>query len=143
MSGLQTNTATRPPSGLTAAAVHTKHGLLKRSESSVLFYMELDGCFGTASPGGHMRDALCFLTLLIWQNAPSLALYWHICSECLCLRRDGGDFTPFSAVVAVHFHHSTASPVVLLDHLSTACIFQIQYEINPQTYCHITVSKSE
>lgn len=86
---------------------------------------------------------MCFSTLLIWQNAPSLALYWHICSECLCLRRDGGDFIPFSAVVAVHFHCSTASPVVLLDHLSTACIFQIQYEINPQTYCHITVSKSE
>lgn len=58
MSGLQTNIATRPPSGLTAAAVHTKHGLLKRSESSVLFYMELDGCFGTASPGGHTRDVL-------------------------------------------------------------------------------------
>lgn len=51
-----------PPSGPTAAAVHTKHAFLKRNESSVLFYMELDGCFVNASPGGHTRDALCFLT---------------------------------------------------------------------------------
>lgn len=39
-SGLWTNTATRPPSGFTAAAVYTNHALLKRkrSEFSVLFH---------------------------------------------------------------------------------------------------------
>lgn len=59
---------------------------------------------------------------------------------CLCLRRDGGDFTPFRAVVAVHFHHSTAGlrcagPPKHCLHFSEV--------INQQTYCHITVSKSD
>lgn len=37
----------------------------EESKSCVLFYKELDGSFENASPGGAMRDALCFLTQLV------------------------------------------------------------------------------